>query len=289
MLEDQPVATGEINVVFEGPEIGEGVPLQDLNKTLQSVQRAVRLMAAYSAGVGIQGRPPEWLRQQSSLWLRNIFPGSFGATLALPLSESRPDARNYGSDALDAILGWNGDEHSLPGEVVKCLNSIAFGLSSHVQQVRLGDPYRKERNVVIERKRRERRESRHSLLGTMEAETLLYGRLLEVNWNNGTAQLHSYGEKPVDLRFAPSLNEAMHELATRYVKVVGIGRFNRDDEWETVTVNELTAEHSELDAFRAREPKFFDPARATSYYRHDNDDPIDIEEFIHIIYEGRDA
>lgn len=283
------MASAEINIIFEGPEMDAGVPLEDLNRTLRDVQRAVRLMASHLAGVGTRGRPPEWLRRQSSLWLRNALPGSFGAALVLPDRESLADDENYGAEALDAILGWRGDDHSLPEEVIKCLNDIASGLSPHVQQVRLGDPYDRERNVVIGRKPRERRRIPPILPTDKQTEALLYGRLLEVNWSDGTAQLHRYGEKPVALRFDSSLYEAMHELATRYVKVIGIGSFNRDDEWETITVHEITAERSELDAFRARDPNIFDPGRATSYYRHDDDDPIDIEEFIRVIYESRDV
>ena len=120
-------------------------------------------------------------------------------------------------------------------------------------------------------------------------EILLYGRLLEIDWKNGTAQLHNYGERPVDLRFAASLNEAMRQLATRYVKVRGIGSFNDQDEWETVAVREIVAERSVIDDFYAREPKIFDPEKATSYYKDDDDDPIDIEAFIRVIREARDA
>ena len=50
--EDHFVATAEINVVFEGPEMGEGVPIHDLNETLKRVQGAVRLMALHLAGRG---------------------------------------------------------------------------------------------------------------------------------------------------------------------------------------------------------------------------------------------
>ena len=283
------MATVQINVVFEGPEMDEGVPLQDLNKTLDGVQRAVRSMAAHFAGIGVQGRPPEWLRQQSSLCLKNVFPGSFGAALALLSHETQAGKGNYGAEALDAILGWDGDDHSLPEEVVKCLNAIALGLSPSVQQVQLKDPHNMERNVVIRRRQRERLRAPHVPPIAQSAEALLYGRLLAVNWNNGTAELHSYGEKPVDLRFDTSLHEAMRQLATRFVKVEGIGSFNREEEWTSVVVSTITAEHSEIDAFRAREPKIFDPEKATSYYQHDDDDPIDIEEFIRIIYEARDV
>ena len=123
----------------------------------------------------------------------------------------------------------------------------------------------------------------------METKILLYGRLTKVNCEKRTAELHRFGDNPIALQFEDDLSETMQRLAARFVKVKGIGRFNDSDEWETITVHEIAAEHSELDAFRAREPKIFDPARATSYYRHDDDDPIDIEEFIRVIYEGRDV
>ncbi len=266
--------------------MGEGVPVQDLNETLQHVQGAVRLMALHLAGVETRGRPPEWLRQQSSLWLRDVFPGSFGATLGLAPPSTQPGDTDYGSEALDAILEWKGDgDGSLPADVIKRVKAIGLNLSPHVQQVRLGDPY-SERQVVINRTQRERRPARRR--SRAEIETLLFGRLLEVDWKNGTAQLHNYGERPVDLRFAASLSEAMRELATRYVKVRGTGIFNDQDEWETVAVREIVAERSVIDDFHTREPKIFDPEKAASYYQDDNDEPIDIEEFIRVIREARE-
>ena len=105
--------------------MGEGVPVQDLNETLKHVQGAVRLMALHLAGVGTRGRPPEWLRQQSSLWLKDVSPGSFGATLGLAPPSARPGDTDYGSEALDAILEWKGGgDGSLPMDVIERMQAI---------------------------------------------------------------------------------------------------------------------------------------------------------------------
>ena len=123
----------------------------------------------------------------------------------------------------------------------------------------------------------------------MPAAASLYGRLLEINWQNGTAQLHRYGEAVVPLRFASGLNETMRELATRYVAVRGEGHITAQDEWATVAVREIVAEPSEIDAFYARPARAFDPQQAAIFYEDDPDDPVDIDEFIRVIYEGRDV
>ena len=121
----------------------------------------------------------------------------------------------------------------------------------------------------------------------METEILLRGRLMKVNCEKRAAELHSFGDRPIALHFEENLSEAMQQLTARFVKVEGVGRFNDNDEWETVTVHKITAERSAIDEFYAREPKIFDPekARATALPA---DDPTDIEEFIRVIYEARD-
>ena len=279
------MVTAQIDVVFEGPGMGDGVSVRDLNETLKRVQDAVRLMAAHLAGTGKRGRPPEWLRRQSSLRLQSVFPGSFGAALYLSPT-APPGGENYGAKALDAILGWDGPAApSLPEPVTECLNGIVLNLSPEVYQVRLGDPAG-VRQVVISRAQRQR-QAPHRRGG--ETEILLHGRLLEIDWKNSAAELHNYGETPVALRFDASLNETMRQLATRYVRVEGIGRFNANDEWETIMVHKIAAERSIVDDFHEREPEIFDPDQATSFYQDDDDDPVSIAEFIRVIYEARDA
>ena len=122
----------------------------------------------------------------------------------------------------------------------------------------------------------------------MNTEVSLSGRLLEVNWNSRTAELHNYGESPIYLRFGIELSDLFREYATRYVTIRGIGRFNSNDQWQDVAVREIVAEQSVRDEFYAREPVIFDPDAAIGFYNHDDDDPVDIEEFIRVIYEARD-
>lgn len=282
------MAATRINVVFEGPEMQDGVPLHDLNETLKRVQDAVRLMTAHLAGVEVRGRPPQWLRDQSSLRLMEVFPGSFGAALALAPSRDVSAGVDFGAAALDAILNWPGDNWSLPREVTDCLNAIGFNLSPQVNQVRLDDPT-DGRRVEIRRTRRERRLAPRAPDFATETEISLRGRLLEVNWSLGTAELHNYGESPTSLQFAAELSAKFQELATRYVTVKGIGRVNFNDEWETVTVREIIPEWSVRDDFYSREPEAFNPEQATAFYRQDDDDAVNVEEFIRNIYEARDT
>ena len=278
----------QVTVIFEGPAMDAGVSVADLNETLKRLQTAVQRMASHLAGVGPRGRPPEWLRRQSSLRLMAVFPGSFRASLALP--DVPYGGENYGAQALDAILEL--DENAgrrLPPRVANSINDIGLSLSSDVWWVTLADPAGR-RQVVIDRARRSRRPARvpHNPPMTAAMEALLYGRLLEINWQNGTAQLHRYGEPVVPLQFEPGLNETMRQLATRYVAVRGEGRITTQGEWVEVAIREIVAEPSQIDAFYARPPRAFDPQQATGFYRDDADDPVDIAEFVRSIYEGRD-
>ena len=280
----------QITVVFEGPAADAGVSVADLNETLKRLQTAVRLTASHLAGVGMTGRPPEWLRGQTALRLQSVFAGSFGAVLALPETDLPTAAGSYGARALDAILDWD-EDHSwlLPPRVDDSIGAIGRKLSPEVRLVRLGDPA-SGREVVIKRAGRRRQPSHPTRPPVaVPAAALLYGRLLEINWRDGTAQLHRYGEAVVPLRFASGLNETMRELATRYVAVRGEGNITAQDEWATVAVREIVVEPSEIDAFYARPARAFDPQQAAGFYEDDPDDPVDIDEFIRVIYEGRDV
>ena len=99
----------------------------------------------------------------------------------------------------------------------------------------------------------------------LDEPALVEGRLMEVNWACGTAELHFIPQRVVPLRFDPALNDDMRRLATQYVEIRGRGRFNDNDEWDVIYVEQITSTRSwsepfDLDAFRnAPDPKIFDP------------------------------
>ena len=125
----------------------------------------------------------------------------------------------------------------------------------------------------------------------MDEPALLEGRLMAVNWACGTAELHRRHGAVVPLCFGPALNDAVRGLTTQHVEIRGRGRFNAEDRWEVVCVEQITGTRSlsepfDLEAFRNNpNPKIFDPDKVIA---------LDLtqeewESFNRAIREGRDA
>ena len=125
-----------------------------------------------------------------------------------------------------------------------------------------------------------------------EEPAVLHGLLLEVNWERRTAQLHEpYGPASyVRLRFDPDLDDDMRRLATQYVTVRGSGRIGDDDRWVSVHVGNIEGDRSMREPFDREaflndpNPRIFDPAEVVRA-----SEPFDVDEFIRVIREGRDA
>ena len=119
------------------------------------------------------------------------------------------------------------------------------------------------------------------------------GMLMEVNWREGTAQLHPMrplpGERHVPLCFPAALGADMLRSATRFVTVRGKARFNKNDEYEVFHVEEVIPprgskpfSREELEEALAR-AKPYDPESDITA-----SEPFDVEEFIRVIHEARD-
>ena len=288
------MTTARMKIIFDMPDESAGIPAADLNGTVQCVQNAVRLMAAHLAGVDTPGRPPEWLRRQTALRVLEASAETRTVALGLSPADVRDDGENsdgehYGAAALDAVLGWKGrGDRVLPRAVSRQLSDIGRRLSPDVSCIWLCDI---ATGMQISIGRDDAPGVRRVVPGAGDSkpeEAVLYGRLQAVNWQLGVAHLYRTLEPPVVLRFEASESQLMLLLATRYVKVKGVGRIDANGQWGPVKVSEITAEWSVVDELYARKPKIFDPEKATSFYQDDGDDPVDIEEFIRVIYEARD-
>ena len=283
------MAQTELNVTFEGPGVDSGVPLDDLQKTLQHVQRALRLMVGHFAGIEHKrGRPSKMFRQQSMLRLCAIYPGPLVAELILsPPTDPQRHQENYGQRALNRILNWQAEDESFPEAVANELHAISSDLSPDVSVVRLGEPYN---GRFVEFRRTLRRTKRDQMVVDQVEGALLHGWLKEVNWDRRTAQLHRSVGNYVQLRFDAAHGEDILRLATQYVEVRGQGKFTNDGDWHTVHVNRISETRSWREPFDLDEflndpnPKMFDPEKIVTA-----SEPFDVDEFVGIIHEGRDA
>lgn len=275
-------------VTFEGAGAEKGgVGVDCLTATLAAVQEAARITANDLAARGaLNAAKPskDAVDAQCAMRLVAIGGGSFAAELELESSSSAAGGGEYASRALDALLGWDGyEDSSLPVEAMRKLHG-ARGAIPMDTRVWLGDGENRrmaEITRVI-----------HADNPASEPETaLLYGWLKEVNWAKRTAQLYRYADNGyIRLRFSESLDGEMVRLATRLVKVKGVGNFNDAGDWSSVRVDGIelagtVGKPFDMDAFRNNpNPKIFrveDIVTAS--------EPFDAEAFIRSIKEGRKA
>ena len=252
---------------------------------LGGIQDAVRLLVQHFGDREKgPGQPPKWIRDQSTLRLVEMRPGSFIADLVI---EDPPDGQPYlddfGSQAIQALQEWNGTQTStLPKDVEDTLHTTAAKLSEGVR-LWLG---RRDNPRAVEIQRSPA--AARTTTGLTEAR--IHGWLYEVNWDRRTAQLHDYSGEYVQLRFGEDFHEDMLRLATRHVEVRGRGRFNDNGKWTTVEVQQLKASRSWNDPFDVEaflsdpNPKLFDPDSVVT-----TSEPFDVDEFIRGIREGRDV
>ena len=139
------------------------------------------------------------------------------------------------------------------------------------------------------RPRKEKQKSDKTKPAVLDEPALVEGRLMEVNWACGTAELHFIPQRVVPLRFDPVLNDDMRRLATQHVEIRGRGRFNDNDEWDVIYVEQITGTRScsepfDLQAFHNNpSPKIFDPEKVVTV-----SEPFDVDEFIRIIRASHD-
>ena len=283
-------------VTLDGPQFREdSVPLDDFIAALQGVKEAVRLMVGHLGGHQPgRGKPPKWVREQSSLRLNAPLTGSYVAVLTLdPPRNERRQGSDYGERALTALQNWDGGYDSgLPRVVTDKLCKIPNSLPESTR-IWLGDG-KVGRRVEIKRPTHLTGLPSRTELGPVQIrvdeEAILHGWLKEVNWDTRTAALHCFRDQKVQLRFGRSLDEELRRSANRFVTVRGHGQFDKYERWKYVTIETIEGDHSssepfDLEAFLNNPaPKIFDPKKVVRA-----SEPFDVDEFIRFIREGRDA
>lgn len=286
------MAANHFRVTFEADG---GVSWKELQATVGHVQKAIRAMTESLGGRDSKGgRPPNWVAEQSALEVFGISPGSLVIDLGLaePSTEADSAYVNYGPQALEAILSWEGPgDLSLPQDVTQYLESIGTGLS--VGSVRLssasGDRGVTIPRAVVPRRKAVRRNRKVSL-----DDARVRGMLMEVNWKQGSAQLHPVrpfaGERHVPLRFDVSLGDEMLRHAMKFVTIAGTARYTGNGEYESFRVEDVIPDRPNEEFSREAleealaNAKPYDPRNAVTA-----SEPFDVMEFIRTIHEVRDA
>ena len=114
---------------------------------------------------------------------------------------------------------------------------------------------------------------------------LMYGRLVDVDPEAGTAVLRDYPDCRVPLRLSPAQVEAALNLKQKFVKVTGQGWFDENDQWIVVDVDEIgppEPPRSIDEILNDPNPRIFDPDQVVRA-----SEPDDADEFLKAIYEGR--
>ena len=181
-------------------------------------------------------RPPyPALLSASALRLAAIDAGSRSVMLEIAGPVALGELGDAPRDGLTALLSNAvADIGSLPREVAFPLRQIAERLPDGIDAVAIAGPagmptLKLTREVFAD--------------GPVQRGTVrCYGRLQEVNWSRGTAELDSPVGKTL-LVFPGTLAEKMHEAGNRYLEVVGKGE-RTPDGLTVIREIEIIEEHS---------------------------------------------
>ncbi len=281
--------TKRIDIIFKGsgPDAGHGVDLDDLSKVAEHLRNALRHVLADMMGTDISaGRPLDIIRAQSALRIVSNSPGSLEAHFEVGRHTNGQAAlEDHTDEAVTRILNsQNGGTDTLPDAAKEALRSINDVLPADIETVTIGEPNSKNR-LRFTRRVNSRQQSRGA-----EEEALLFGWLREINWAQGTAQLHDWGGDHVNLSFDTLLADDMRQFATEFVRIGGLGRIDESDSWGRVRIREIAPAGSfntkpfDLEAFlNDPSPKIFDPDKLVKIDLSDEE----YESFVRAIEEGR--
>lgn len=207
-----------VSVRFDGPAIVSGrVPLDQLLSVLAHFQEAVRHMVESRAGRQPKRGPlPENIRVAGTLELVSTRPGSFIAEIALVEPET-PELLNLGDEALHAVVDGMETPEELPDRVAVEVYQIRKSLTKEIDKVEFHD----ESSERIATLHWNLDETTDVPSARPSGKVTLHGRLLEVDWKDGTAELHT-PTGIVRLSFASDMGSDLQRLARQQISVTGL-------------------------------------------------------------------
>lgn len=111
---------------------------------------------------------------------------------------------------------------------------------------------------------------------------LIHGRVRHVDSESCTAEFDWLGGKRL-LRFAPELTHQIDALKDRFVEIQGLGSYDASGRLVEIELTDIRHESDEIDQLLADDKwQQFDPDNLVRA-----DEPIDVDEFLHDIYEAR--
>ena len=273
---------------FEGPGVENGVvPLDDLLAVLGRLQSAVRRMAEDLAGrTPKPGRLPDAIRSAGSLALVGTRRGSFVAEIALaePRASALPD---FGVDALDRVIGGMEHPESLPPRVAREIADLASSLRDGIDAVRFEGGASNGRAVLrrIEKVQEPKTEP-------VRVQRTIYGRILEVDWKDGTAELHTTTGM-VRVSFDTSRSEELRRFATQHVAVLGSAELSDTHDVRLLELETIEPTIADDSFWLPPTPDDFIRESGVAPYTFPDpsevDDPDDVEAFLDAIFGERGA
>lgn len=127
---------------------------------------------------------------------------------------------------------------------------------------------------------------------TRTAQRTAYGRILEVDWKDGTAELHT----PVGvirMEFAEDRAEDLRRFATRYVEVKGVADLTEDGNVRALAVETIESTLDDDSFWHPLSPAELIQAQGIRPYTFpeplDDGDLFDVDEFLAMIFGDRRA
>jgi len=228
---------------FEGPGVGEGrVSVAEFLRVLDDIQKSLIVVGEQIVGRShTRGRLPQTLSEELTLDLVATNPGSFQAVLELHQPQ-QPMLENIGEEAIDMLLEGidlelDGKPSDLPQAARAYVRDLASRTTGDLAKLTLQGG-RKRRRVVIS-------SEAVSQLPAMvpvkpHGPARVVGRLLEVDFKDGTAEVWDATGKMTRVLFETAMADRMKSAATLQVMAAGDAETNDQGRIRALKVDELT-------------------------------------------------